>query len=46
MTDKKKYTCKVVRYESLENAQVIQYDNQGTTIYASGMIDRLRHNLT
>lgn len=39
MADKKRYKCKVVRYESFENTQTVQGDNQGKTMYASGMID-------
>lgn len=39
MADKKRYRCKVVRYVSFKNTQIIQYDNQGKTIYASTMLD-------
>lgn len=39
MPDKKRYRCKEVRYECFENTKIIQYDNQGKTIYASGMLD-------
>lgn len=39
MADKKRYKCKVVRYESFENTQTVQGDNQGKTMFAPGIID-------
>lgn len=40
MTDKMRYRCRVVRFEGSEKTQIIQYDDQGKTIYASGMSNK------
>lgn len=45
MTDKMRYRCRVVRYEGFEKTQIIEYDDQGKTIYASGMLNKcIREN--
>lgn len=38
MTDDRKYRCRVVRYEGSEERQIIQYDEEGKSLYTSGML--------
>lgn len=41
MTDERKYTCRVVRFnQDPEIRQIIQYDHRGESLYTSGMLSK------